>query len=166
MGHCNECGELLGWFHKTEGLAGPVVHQSSDLREIGSAVLGKVSSTGKELAEQPIGVLVGAALPRRVRVAEVDLDAGVDLDLLVAGHLLAAVPGEGLEQLGWHDADGLFHGPFDLDGLMPVGKVEQHDVASGALDQGADRGAVVGPADQITLPVARHRSVRDLGRTL
>ena len=42
---------------------------------------------------------------------------------------------------------------------MPVGKVEQHDVASGALDQGADRGAVVGPTDQITLPVAWHRSV-------
>jgi len=122
MGHCNECGELVGWFHKTEGLAGPVVHQLSDLREIGSAVLGKVSSTGKELAEQPIGVLVGAALPRGERVAEVDLDTGGDLDLLVAGHLLAAVPGEGLEQLGWHGAEGLFHGPFDLEASYPLGR--------------------------------------------
>ena len=46
------------------------------------------------LAQQPVGVLVGGALPRALRVAEVDLKAGVDPQLRVLGHLGALVPGQ------------------------------------------------------------------------
>jgi hypothetical protein len=41
------------------------------------------------LTEQPVDVLVAAALPRRVRVGEVDLKSGVVLDPLVVEHLVA-----------------------------------------------------------------------------
>ena len=41
---------------------------------------GQVGALGKVLAEQSVGVLVRAALPWRVGVAEVDRDSGGDGD--------------------------------------------------------------------------------------
>jgi hypothetical protein len=38
-----------------------------------------IGALGEVLAQQPVGVLVGATLPGRVRVAEVDVDVDVDL---------------------------------------------------------------------------------------
>src|SRR6266702_144440 len=52
-----------------------------------SAVLGRYW-------RQPVGVLVGGALPRAARVAEVHGDACVDAEAHVLGHLLALVPRE------------------------------------------------------------------------
>jgi hypothetical protein len=43
--------------------------------EICGAVDAQVRALGEILAQQPIGVFIDAALPGRVRVAEVDLDA-------------------------------------------------------------------------------------------
>jgi hypothetical protein len=51
------------------------------------------------LAEQAVGVLVGAALPGAAWIAEVDLDAAVDGELGVLGHLSAVVPGQRTAQL-------------------------------------------------------------------
>jgi hypothetical protein len=41
--------------------------------EVVGAVPGEVGAFGEVLAQQPVGVLVGGALPRALRVAEVDL---------------------------------------------------------------------------------------------
>jgi hypothetical protein len=41
-------------------------------------VLGEIGAFGEVLAEQTVGVLVGAALPRAVRVGEIDGQSGVD----------------------------------------------------------------------------------------
>jgi hypothetical protein len=46
------------------------------------------------LAEQPVGVLVGAALPGALRLAEIDLKAGVDPKPRVLGDLGALIPDE------------------------------------------------------------------------
>jgi|SoiMethySBSTD1v2_1073268.scaffolds.fasta_scaffold62075_3 hypothetical protein len=51
------------------------------------------------LAQQPVGVLVRAALPRAGGVTEVDLRTDRRGDLAVAGHLGALVPGQALAQL-------------------------------------------------------------------
>jgi hypothetical protein len=59
----------------------------------GLVELPQVGTLGQVLAEQAVGVLVGAALPRAARVTEVDLDAGVDGELGVLGHLPAVIPG-------------------------------------------------------------------------
>ena len=56
--------------------------------------LGHVGVFGKVLAEESVGVFVGAALPWAFGVADVDLDSGVDRELGVLGHLLALIPGE------------------------------------------------------------------------
>ena len=56
----------------SRGFAGSVVEFGGDVVEVLGAVHGQVGALGEVLAQQPVGVLVGAALPGRVRVAEVD----------------------------------------------------------------------------------------------
>ena len=55
-----------------QGLAGPGVELGGHFFQVLPAVHGKVGALGEVLAQQPVGVLVAAALPGRVRVAEVD----------------------------------------------------------------------------------------------
>ncbi|NLH67652.1 MAG: hypothetical protein GX471_16015 [Candidatus Microthrix parvicella] len=66
-----------------EDLAGSVVEGVLDCEEFFKTPTGKVSSPGEVLAEQSVGVLVGGALPWRVRIGEEDLEAGVDRELCV-----------------------------------------------------------------------------------
>ena len=66
---------------------------------------GEVGALGEVLAEQAVGVLVGAALPGRVRVAEVDRQVGGDGDLGVPGQLDALVPGQRAAQRGGQGGD-------------------------------------------------------------
>src|ERR671918_1980438 len=70
---------------------------------------GQVGALGGEMAQQSVGVLIRPALPRTVRVTEVDLEAGVDPELGVLGHLRTLVPGQRatklLGQRGDHAGD-------------------------------------------------------------
>src|ERR1039458_7696480 len=52
----------------------------------------EVGSFREVLAQKSVGVLVRAALPGTLRVAEVDGEAGVDTQLGVLGHLGALIP--------------------------------------------------------------------------
>jgi hypothetical protein len=52
----------------------------------------EVGSFREVLAQQAVGVLVRAALPWTLRVAEVDGQPGVDTQLGVLGHLGALIP--------------------------------------------------------------------------
>lgn len=54
----------------------------------------EVAALGEVLAQQPVGVLVGPAVPRMVRRAEVALGADGLGEQLVLGELLAAVEGD------------------------------------------------------------------------
>src|SRR3954452_22842842 len=71
----SECEEVLverfGRCLVAERLAGAAVERGGDGVEIARGVLAEVGALGEVLAQQAIGVLVGAALPRAVRVAEV-----------------------------------------------------------------------------------------------
>src|SRR5215211_7045045 len=91
--------EGLCWGSPAEGLAGSAVEGSSDGGEVAGAVLAEVGALGEILAQQAVGVLVGAPLPGAVRVTEVDRQAGVDPQLGVLGQLGALVPGQGPAQL-------------------------------------------------------------------
>ena len=62
--------------------------------------------------------------------------------------------------------DGVRHSLIDVLGLSSVGEVEEHDVAAGALDQGADRGPVALTDDQVAFPVAGNGPVFGLRWTL
>src|SRR5262249_48358085 len=52
----------------------------------------EIDAFWKILAQQSVGVLVGAALPWAVRFAEIDLDASVDLQACVLSHLSSLIP--------------------------------------------------------------------------
>ncbi len=67
--------------------------------EIFGAVSAEVGALGEVLTQESVGVLIGAALPWWLWVAEVDLDAGVDAKLGVLGHLLATAPSQRASQL-------------------------------------------------------------------
>ncbi|GAC1679664.1 MAG: hypothetical protein NVS9B2_30660 [Steroidobacteraceae bacterium] len=51
------------------------------------------------LPQQPVGVLVSAALPRALWVAEVDLDTRIDLETIVLSHFGSLIPGQRATQL-------------------------------------------------------------------
>jgi hypothetical protein len=91
--------EHFGGGAPAEGLPRAGVQGGGDGGEIVEAVPGKICALGEVLAQQPVGVLVGGALPRAVRIAEVDLQAGVDPQLRVLGQLGALVSGQRPAQL-------------------------------------------------------------------
>ena len=80
---------------------------------------GEVGAFWEVLAEESVGVLVGASLPGAVRVAEVDLEAGVDAELSVLGHLGALVPGQRAPELVGQRGDGSGDFVTDCFGAVP-----------------------------------------------
>ena len=90
------------------------------------------------LPEKPVGVLVAAALPRGVGIAEVDGHPGANGEVDVPGRLLALIPGDTVaEELG----KGLHFPAQELGdplGIVVVRDPHQHHGSGGALDQGGD----------------------------
>src|SRR5215213_1839265 len=56
------------------------------------AVRTQISAFREVLTQQPVRVLVGATLPWAVRIAEVDLDARINLETSMLSHLGALIP--------------------------------------------------------------------------
>src|SRR5262245_46945342 len=113
---------------------------------------------GEVLALQAVGVLVGATLPRRARVAKVDRYAEVCGDVGVPGHFDALVPGDRSDQVRGQGTHG--RGDRDAQGVgVTGGKVHQSDQTGLALDEGADRRALVLADDEVTFPVPRLAAV-------
>ena len=69
----NACDGVL----KLEGLSRAFVELLGDGVEVGLGQGAEVEASGQVLTQQAVGVLVAAALPRRLGVAEVDLHAGL-----------------------------------------------------------------------------------------
>src|SRR5690625_1861635 len=82
-----------------ERLAGPRVEGMSDRHEFAGTVLAEVGAFREILSQQAVCVLVRPALPRALRIAEIDLQAGIDLQPGVLGHLGTLIPSERLAQM-------------------------------------------------------------------
>ena len=93
-GRRNTLLELLGWREVVQCLSWSLIEFSGDGVEAFLAVDGEVGSFGEGMAQEPVGVLIGAPLPGAVRVAEVDVEIGGELQALVVCEFLAAVPGQ------------------------------------------------------------------------
>lgn len=87
-------------------------------------------------------------------------------DLVVARHLGPLVPGQaapgGLGQI----AEGSGEGVTQLLGAAASGEMDDADVATSALHERANGGAVVAPDDEVALPVAESGSGFDGHGTL
>ena len=150
-------------------LRGRALSSSATASRSLAAVHGQVGALGEVLAQQPVGVLVAAALPGRVRVAEVDLQ----------------VRGHGELRRGWPSP---CPGPRSATGAArraasrssrssraatasapcPAGQVQQHHEPGGALHQRADR-RLAGPRPTIRSPSqcpGTARSSASAGRSL
>jgi transposase len=161
-----ELGELLRWFHESKSLARSVVEALGDAGKVPGAQGREVGPARHVLAQQPVRVLVRAPLPGTARVTKVDLDAGVDGEVGVPVHLFALIPGDRLEELFGETPDRPAHGCIHLDGETAVGKVQEHHIASGSLDECAHLGVAVLPDDEVTLPVSWDGAILDLLGTL
>ena len=75
MGRCNTGLEFTCRSFKAQSFSRALIEAQGYLVEIGLRIAGQVGFLREVLSQQPVGVLVGAALPRALRIAEVDLDA-------------------------------------------------------------------------------------------
>src|SRR6476660_7718711 len=87
-------GERLSGCSPPECLARPTVQRRRDSVEFLGAVASEAGASGEVLAQQPVGVLVGPALPRASWITEIDLQTGIEPQLDVLGHLDPLVPGQ------------------------------------------------------------------------
>jgi hypothetical protein len=113
---------------EAEALAGRVVHLKLDLLQSGRCEGGKVQLTRQEAAQSAVGILDAALLPRRVRVAEVAVDAVAPGQLSIGQELRAAIEGDGLACRGGQRPQGFTDGAevdiWTLDGTARYPSLE------------------------------------------
>jgi hypothetical protein len=98
-GRCNTGLESTLRSFKAQRFSGTLIEAQRDLVQVELTVTGQVGFLRQVLAQQPIGVFVAAALPRTLRITEVDFHIRGDGEALVLGHLQPAIPGQ-REKLG------------------------------------------------------------------
>src|SRR5215213_9745718 len=109
----------LGGRSPSKGLARSGVEGCGNCREGIRAMYAQVGALREALAQQPAGVLVRAALPRAVRIAEVDLNASVDPQLCVLRHLRPLIPRQRPSELLRQGGDRARDGVADRLRAMP-----------------------------------------------
>ena len=153
IGRRNTGVESLCRRFKSQRLARALVEPSRDVVQVFLRVYRQIRSLRKILSQQPIGVLIGSALPGASRVAEIDLDVRRQAKRLVIGELLAAIPCQRLVELSGQLLR-LLNECVD-DGLgVPTGHLRQHHVTGVTLDQGGHV-RVLRASDQVSLPSDR-----------
>src|SRR6204780_2745236 len=97
---CLECQvECLGRCSPAKRLARPAVEGCGHRQKVVYSVRAQVRALREVLSQQPIGILVRSSLPRAVRLAEVDVQAGINPQLCVLAHLRPLVPGQRTSEL-------------------------------------------------------------------
>jgi len=88
-GHRNTLAKSLCRRLEVQRFSGSFVELARDLVEIGLGVGSEIDAARQILPQQAIGVLIGARLPRGLRIAEVDGDVGGQGEALVVGETFA-----------------------------------------------------------------------------
>jgi hypothetical protein len=82
-------------------LAGPIVQLQSDFSAASLSEVLHGGTLGDVLPKEPVGVFVGATLPRVIRSGEVEGRVGGSLDVTIAVELGPVVDSDGLERCRW-----------------------------------------------------------------
>ena len=104
-------------------------------------MLRQVSSSWKELAKEPVGVLIRSTLPRALRIAEVDLDVGRHTEPLMIRHFVTTIPSECLVEFRWQPLrlfDESIHDSF----RVPTGQFGEHHKARVSFYERCDEAIV------------------------
>ncbi len=141
------------------------VQPMGDGVQLALRVARQVRALGQVLAQQPIRILVGAALPGAIRIGKEDLDREPLRQALVLGHLFPSIIGQRFTQQRGHVPEFLGEALAGTRRIRPV-HPGQDDQARGPLHQGPDGRPIAGPLDEVAFPVARHRAGGHLGGAL
>jgi len=117
------------------------------------------------LAQQPVGILVGSALPGTMRIGKKDLDRKPLSQLLVLGHLFAPIVRQGFAQGRGHMSEFLREALAGTRRIRPL-HPSQDDQARRPLDQRADGRLIAGPLEEVAFPVPRHDASGHVGGAL
>ena len=140
------------------------VQAMGDGVQLALGVVGQIRPLGEVLAQQPTGVLVGAALPGAVRIGKEDLDREPLGQLLVLGHLFPSIIGQGYPQQGGHEPQFFREAHTGTPCIRPL-HPGQDEQACGPFQQGPDGRPIAASLDEIALPVARLRVTTSEGRS-
>src|SRR5580692_819205 len=95
-GRCNTSVKSLSRGLECQSLAWSFIELTCHFVQMSLRVDRQVGPLWEVLPQQTIGVLVGAALPRALRIAEVNVDIGCQSKTPVIAKLLTPIPGQGL----------------------------------------------------------------------
>ena len=87
---------------EVEALSWARIQAMRDGIQLALRVARQIRALGQVLAQQTIGILIGAALPGTVRIGKKDLDREPLGQPLVLGHFFAPIIGQRLPQRGVH----------------------------------------------------------------
>ena len=93
MGQCNTGSKSTRRSLKTQGLSRPLIQAQGYFVQIRLREARQIGFLGQVLSQQPVGVLVRAALPRTLRIAKIDFYMGGYAEVLVLRHLQPTIPG-------------------------------------------------------------------------
>jgi hypothetical protein len=158
-------GAVVDFMRGTEAetAAGTVVEVRGDLVADGLGEMTEGSAFGQILADESVGVFVGAALPGVVRSGEVDRGAELMLNVLVAVELDAVVGSDGADLMRLLGEEGDHASVGVCDG--GAGQWSDADQAALAFDEGDDAG-LTAAVDSIAFPIAEARPTFDDRRSL
>ena len=113
----------------------------------------QVCALRQVLTQQPIGILIGPALPGAVRIGKEHLDGEALGQALVLGHLFTSIIGQRFAQRGRHMPEFFREALVRTRGIRFLHSGQQ-DQASRPLHQSTDGRAIAGALDEVTFPVA------------
>src|SRR5271170_6273797 len=147
---------------KVQSFSWALIETQGYLVEVGLGIAGQVGFSGEVLSQQPVGVFVGAALPRALRITEVDVHLRGHGEALVFGHLQPSVPGQRAPQRRG-EFTSLPGQRIDYGRCVLAGHFDQDGETQMSFHQGCDV-TVAGAAEQISLPMTRNGTIFNLCR--
>ena len=152
--------KLLGRATKVEALARPSIEFPRDGIQFCLRETGEVGVLWEILAQQTVGVLVDTALPRTMRIGEINRDTRVLSQPSMLSHLAPLVVSHGEALLRINPIQDRPKGRHRRLGGGIVHLDQRHE-KRGPFDQGTDRRSIASPFDEIALPVARNYPLID-----
>jgi hypothetical protein len=163
VGRMNEDSDGLDGAAPIQSLMQPVAEQIGHRVPRDLVMNRQIGTLGKHLPEQRVCVLAGPSMPGAVRVAEVDVHAGVANKIAMPGHLFALAVGQGLT----HRLRDLVELEGEASQCRFRGRIWQsreQDQTRDALRQHADGGLIERALDETDAPVTRHEAIAHLRR--
>ena len=147
---------------EAEALPGTIVEFFRDGFALGLSDGVKIGALGQILANETVGVFVGAAFPGVMGRGKVDLGGKLFFDLFINMELGAVVGGDGLNpvSIGLEDFDG------SVEGVLASGAGEFADAdQAGFSFHDGDNAGFAGAMNRVDLPVADPATSLDNRRT-